>query len=170
MVEGKAAFITGAASGIGRATAELFAEQGFWIGAADRNVAGLEALRAELGRDQCRTWRLDVADKAAYDKVIDEVAEETGGRLDLLFNNAGIAVAGFFEDIPIEETRRVIEVNLGGVINGIYAALPLLKETRMNHLGKLMFQSFYWHSLLPGRNIPGIGHEMPTSGKQNVST
>jgi len=129
MVEGKAAFITGAASGIGRATAELFAEQGFWIGAADRNVAGLEALRAELGKDRCRTWRLDVADKAAYDKVIDEVAEETGGRLDLLFNNAGIAVAGFFEDIPIEETRRVIEVNLGGVINGIYAALPLLKET-----------------------------------------
>jgi sulfide:quinone oxidoreductase len=47
--------------------------------------------------------------------------------------------------------------------------LPLLKESRMNHLGKLMFQSFYWHSLLPGRNIPGIGHDMPTAGKQNVS-
>jgi len=48
--------------------------------------------------------------------------------------------------------------------------LPLLKESRMNHLGKLMFQSFYWHGLLPGRDIPGIGHDMPTSGKQKTST
>ena len=47
--------------------------------------------------------------------------------------------------------------------------LPLLKESRMNHLGKLMFQSFYWHSLLPGRDIPGIGHDMPTAGKHKVS-
>lgn len=44
--------------------------------------------------------------------------------------------------------------------------LPLLKESRMNHLGKLMFQTFYWHSLLPGRDIPGIGPDMPTRGKQ----
>ena len=43
--------------------------------------------------------------------------------------------------------------------------LPLLKESRLNHLGKLMFQWFYWHSLLPGRNIPGIGAAMPTAGK-----
>jgi sulfide:quinone oxidoreductase len=44
--------------------------------------------------------------------------------------------------------------------------LPLLKESRMNHLGKLMFQSFYWHGLLPGRDIPGIGPDMPSSGKK----
>jgi sulfide:quinone oxidoreductase len=43
--------------------------------------------------------------------------------------------------------------------------LPLLKESRLNHLGKLMFQSFYWHSLLPGRDIPGIGSAMPDRGK-----
>ena len=43
--------------------------------------------------------------------------------------------------------------------------LPLLKESRLNHLGKLMFQWFYWHALLPGRDIPGIGADMPTSGK-----
>ncbi|MGI9601357.1 MAG: type III sulfide quinone reductase, selenoprotein subtype [Acidimicrobiales bacterium] len=47
--------------------------------------------------------------------------------------------------------------------------LPLLKESRLNHLGKLMFQSFYWHGLLPGRDIPGIGPAMPTSGKQSAS-
>jgi len=47
--------------------------------------------------------------------------------------------------------------------------LPLLAESRINHLGKLMFQSFYWHSLLPGRDIPGIGSQMPTAGKQLTS-
>jgi sulfide:quinone oxidoreductase len=45
--------------------------------------------------------------------------------------------------------------------------LPLLKESRLNHLGKLMFQWFYWHSLLPGREIPGIGSDMPTAGKDS---
>ncbi len=44
--------------------------------------------------------------------------------------------------------------------------LPLLKESRANHLGKLMFQSFYWHGLLPGRDIPGIGPDMPKLGKK----
>ena len=48
--------------------------------------------------------------------------------------------------------------------------LPLLKESRANHLGKLMFQSFYWHGLLPGRDIPGIGPDMPTFGKKQPVT
>jgi sulfide:quinone oxidoreductase len=48
--------------------------------------------------------------------------------------------------------------------------LPLLKESRLNHLGKLMFQWFYWHSLLPGRDVPGIGADMPESGKRHAST
>ncbi len=47
--------------------------------------------------------------------------------------------------------------------------LPLLKESRLNHMGKLMFQSFYWHSLLPGRDMPGIGADMPTIGKHAPS-
>ena len=47
--------------------------------------------------------------------------------------------------------------------------LPLLKESRLNHLGKLMFEWFYWHSLLPGRDIPGIGSNMPTAGKERTT-
>lgn len=47
--------------------------------------------------------------------------------------------------------------------------LPLLKESRMNHLGKLMFQWFYWHVLLPGRNVPGLGADMPTAGKPTIT-
>jgi NAD(P)-dependent dehydrogenase (short-subunit alcohol dehydrogenase family) len=101
--EQKFAFITGAASGIGRATAERFASEGWWVGAADVNGAGLETLRDALGKDRCRLWHLDVRDKVAYDAVVAELAEETGGRLDLLFNNAGIGAAGFFEDIPLDK-------------------------------------------------------------------
>ncbi len=48
--------------------------------------------------------------------------------------------------------------------------LPLLKESRINHLGKLMFQSFYWHGLLPGRDVPGIKPKMPTAGKRQLQT
>ncbi len=127
--ERRIAFITGAASGIGRATAEHFAAQGWWIGAADRNTAGLEELRDAIGKESCRPWPLDVTDKTAWDAVVAELSEESGGRLDLLFNNAGIGAAGFFEDIPIEESLKIIDVNLIGVINGIYAALPLLEAT-----------------------------------------
>ena len=47
--------------------------------------------------------------------------------------------------------------------------LPLMKESRLNHLGKLMFQWFYWHVLLPGRDVPGVGADMPTAGKQTAS-
>ena len=123
------AFITGAASGIGRATAELLAGRGWWVGGADRDIAGLESLCEELGRDRCRVWQLDVADPADWERVSGEVASDTGGRLDLLFNNAGIGVAGFFEEIPLEQSRRIVDVNLLGVIQGIYAMLPLLKAT-----------------------------------------
>lgn len=123
----RTAFITGAASGIGRATAELLVEEGWWVGAADLNREGLDELRAGLGEENCGVWRLDVTDKSAYDAVVSELAELTGNRLDLLFNNAGIGAGGFFDDIPIEESVKVINVNLIGVLNGIYAALPLLK-------------------------------------------
>jgi sulfide:quinone oxidoreductase len=49
-----------------------------------------------------------------------------------------------------------------------WLGLPLLKESRLNHLGKLLFQSVYWHSLLPGRDLPGIGSTMPTAGKRTT--
>ena len=122
-------FITGAASGMGRATAKLFSEKGWFVGAYDVNRDGLESLEKELGAENCLARELDVTDKAAYDRAVEEFGRVTDGRLDILFNNAGIGSGGWFEDVPHEQSLRVIGVNFIGVVNGIYAALPLLRAT-----------------------------------------
>ncbi len=122
-------FITGAASGIGRATAKLFAERGWFVGAADLDAEGLKSLQNEIGAENCSIATLDVTDKDAFDDVIQAFGDATKGQLDILYNNAGIGVTGFFEDIPFEKTLDVVRVNLIGVLNGIHAALPLLKQT-----------------------------------------
>jgi len=125
----RAIFVTGAASGIGRATARLFARQGWLVGGVDVDEAGLASLQRELGDPICFTHRLDVSDKPAYDAVMQSFATHSGGRLDILFNNAGIGGGGWIDDIPYEVALRIVQVNVIGVLNGIYAALPLLKRT-----------------------------------------
>lgn len=125
----KSIFITGAASGIGRATATLFASKGWFVGAFDVNEAGLGTLAQEIGSDNCFTRKLDVTSKPDFEATVATFAEETGGKMDLLFNNAGIGESGWFEDIPYENAMRVVQVNFVSVLTGIYTALPLLKAT-----------------------------------------
>jgi len=127
-MEQQTIFITGAASGIGRATAELFHRNGWFVGGYDLDAAGLEDLAALLGPDGT-TDVLDVTDKEAFDTAMASFGEHTDGRLDLLFNNAGIAVGGMFDDVPFEKSVATVNVNLIGVLNGVHAAIPLLKET-----------------------------------------
>jgi NAD(P)-dependent dehydrogenase (short-subunit alcohol dehydrogenase family) len=122
-------FITGGASGIGRATAVLFSQRGWFVGAFDVDEAGLASLAAELGPENCLTRRLDVSDKADYERAMAEFSESTGGRLDLLFNNAGIGAGGWFEEVPYDVAMRVLEVNFIGVMNGAYVGAPLLAQT-----------------------------------------
>lgn len=125
----KSIFITGAASGMGRETAKLFQGKGWFVGAFDVNVDGLKTLEQEIGADNCFTRRLDVTDKRDFDAAVAEFSEQTDGKMDMLFSNAGIGEGGWFEDVPYEAAMRVVNVNLIGVINSIYAALPLLKAT-----------------------------------------
>jgi len=125
----KSIFITGAASGIGRETARLFARKGWFVGAFDVNGADLNALREELGADNGMFAPLDVCDRAAFADVVNRFGTATGGKLDLLFNNAGTAVGGFFDEVAWDELVRVVNVNLLGVMTGIHTAMPLLKAT-----------------------------------------
>jgi len=125
----KSIFITGAASGMGRETALLFAEKGWFVGAYDVNEQGLKDLQDELGADNCLIRRLDVTDRADFRAALDDFAPAAGGRLDILYNNAGIGRGGPFDQQPFEDILAVVQVNFIGVLNGIYEAIPLLKAT-----------------------------------------
>lgn len=132
--QGKAIFITGAASGIGRETARLFASRGWRVGLYDVDEAGLAALAAEIGETRCRTGRLDVRDASRYREHVAAFGSWTGGRMDALFNCAGIMRMGPFDQTPLEEHVRTVEINIVGVLNGIHLSLGLLKATPGAHV------------------------------------
>ncbi|MEU7254615.1 SDR family oxidoreductase [Streptomyces rimosus] len=117
---GQLVLVTGAASGIGRATAFAFAEAGARVIAVDRDAEGA-ARTADLARlvgaPQAWAETVDVSDEAAMEKLADKVAAEYG-MVDVLINNAGIAVSGPFLSTTTEDWKKVLDVNLWGVIHG----------------------------------------------------
>jgi len=123
-------FITGAAAGIGRATAKLFASRGWFVGIYDMNASGIESLRSELGAGNCIAETLNVTDPVAVSAALSRFFDAAGKRLDVLFNCAGILAVGNFEDIALPRHHAMVDVNLKGVMNGCHCALPLLKQTR----------------------------------------
>ena len=125
----KAIFITGGGSGIGRAVARHFAGQGWFVGIADVNRAGIDETAALLPEGASSRHVMDVRDRDQWRAALDEFAKASGGRLDVLFNNAGIGSGGQYMDMDPQEADRLIAINFGGVVNGIYAALPLLGAT-----------------------------------------
>ncbi|QBC85299.1 SDR family oxidoreductase [Mycobacterium avium] len=134
----KSIFITGAGSGMGREGAKLFHAKGWRVGAVDRNDDGLATLQQQLGDDRLWTRAVDVTDKAALDGALaDFCAGNTGGGLDMMWNNAGIGESGWFEDVPYDAAMRVVDVNYKAVLTGAYRALPYLKKSA----GSLMFST-----------------------------
>ncbi|AXK87280.1 SDR family oxidoreductase [Nocardia farcinica] len=123
-------FLTGAAAGIGRATALLFAAQGYRVGAYDIDEVGLGRLAAEIDAagGQVRTGVLDVTNDTHWQQRLAEF-HEAHGRLDILINNAGILRAGPFESIDLRTHRAIVDVNLDGVIAGSHHAFPYLRDT-----------------------------------------
>lgn len=131
MSQNKTVFITGGAAGIGRATALSFARNGYVVGAYDIDEVGLKSLADEiedLGATAI-TGHLDVTDPDEMAQRVDEFVRAAGNRLDVMINNAGILVAGRFEEIAIATHHREIDINTKGVVNGLHAAFPHLRAT-----------------------------------------
>ncbi len=122
-------FITGAASGIGKATAKLFASRGWFVGLFDVNEAGVRELAAELGPGVAVAGKLDVRNRDDWRSAIAAFGERTGGRMDVLFGCAGVLKFAPFTACTAEEADRQIGINVNGVVNGVYAALPLLEAS-----------------------------------------
>ena len=126
---GREVLITGAASGIGRAAALAFAREGASLWLCDRNHEGAEetATQARGKAVRVRALECDVTDEAAVQAIAARVREEAGA-LDVLVNNAGIGSAGRFLETSLETWRRVMDVNLMGVVHGCHAFLPDMVE------------------------------------------
>jgi NAD(P)-dependent dehydrogenase (short-subunit alcohol dehydrogenase family) len=124
-----AVVITGASTGIGHASALHLSSLGFRVFAGVRRAEDGERLRA-AGNGSIEPVQIDVTDQSSIDAAAETVREATGGRIAGLVNNAGIAVPGPLEHLPMDEFRRQIEVNLTGQVAVTQAFLPMLRPTR----------------------------------------
>jgi NAD(P)-dependent dehydrogenase (short-subunit alcohol dehydrogenase family) len=124
------ALITGAGSGIGRATALALLKEGYSVALTGRRLDALEQTAAAAGTDAARALAVpaDVSDPASVQELFEKV-KQTFGRLDLLFNNAGTGAPAIpLEDLTFEQWRRVVDVNLTGAFLCTQAAFRLMKE------------------------------------------
>ena len=130
-VAGKTVLVTGAASGMGRATAQLFADEGATVAVTDVVAKQVQVVADEITNagGNARGWVLDVADQDAVDRVVGEVVQEFGS-LDILVNNAGIVVGGPVDGPSyLDDFQRTLDVDLIAHVRTIRAALPHLKSS-----------------------------------------
>ncbi|WFL76804.1 SDR family oxidoreductase [Altererythrobacter arenosus] len=127
-IAGRVAIVTGAASGMGRATAKLFAAEGAKVAVTDLDQAACEAVAAECG-DGARAYALDVSDHDAIKRVVARIAEDFGG-IDILVNNAGVSSFWSLDDDGYDEVwDRALSVMLTAQQRMVRAALPHLRKS-----------------------------------------
>src|SRR4051812_38681056 len=134
-VQNKIAIVTGAARGIGRASAELLAEEGATVYAADLSID------ENFTEENIHFVELDVTSEAGWTSLVNRVVEEHG-RIDILFNNAGLV--GSYEPldtIDLDDWRRIVDVNLNGALYGVRAVVPVMKR---NGGGSMIHTSSIW--------------------------
>ena len=131
----RVAVITGAGSGIGRALAKALASEGCHLALVDMNDAGLQETKVQIADRSRRvtTHVANVTDRERMEALATEINAEHGA-IHLLFNNAGITISKSFESNSLAEIDRVMNINLGGVINGCYFFLPYLKQAGEGHI------------------------------------
>ncbi|MEJ2514414.1 MAG: SDR family oxidoreductase [Gammaproteobacteria bacterium] len=125
----RSVFITGAAAGIGRATAELFAARGWRVGVADRDEPGARRVAEAIGGGS-EALACDVTVPNSVAEALAHFTAPSAGALDVLVNNAGLLETGPFETIPMSAHRALVEVNVTGFTSVLHAAFPALKAGR----------------------------------------
>jgi NADP-dependent 3-hydroxy acid dehydrogenase YdfG len=148
-IEGKVVVITGASSGLGEATARLLSAQGASVMLGARHVDRLQAFADELtgsgGQALAVTTDVTVCDQV---KRLVDGAVQAYGRIDVMINNAGLMPQSPLEHLKIDEWNRMIDVNIKGVLYGIAAALPYMKQQKAGHI--INVSSVAGHKVGPG--------------------
>jgi NADP-dependent 3-hydroxy acid dehydrogenase YdfG len=134
-VSGKVAFVTGGASGIGAALATKLFDEGAEVWIADRQIGPARELaqRIDSGGARAHALELDVRDYASFERAVAEAVQQSG-RIDYLFNNAGIAVGGEVDSYTLDDWNDVFDVNLRGVVHGIQAVYPIMIRQHSGHI------------------------------------
>ena len=148
-IEGKVVVITGASSGLGEATARLLSGQGASVVLGARRVDRLQSLAEELTASGGKAIAMatDVTQRDQVQKLVD-AAVQTYGRVDVMINNAGLMPQAPLERLKVDEWDRMIDVNIKGVLYGIAAALPYMKQQKAGHF--INVSSVAGHRVGPG--------------------
>ena len=133
-IEGKVVVITGASSGLGEATARLLSREGATVVLGARRADRIQALADELNSEGGKALAVatDVTDREQVKALVD-AAVVAYGRLDVMINNAGLMPHSPLERLKVDDWERTIDVNLKGVLYGIAAALPYMREQKAGH-------------------------------------
>ena len=149
MINDKVAIITGASSGIGRATALALSKAGAKVAIGARRTDRLEELENEIKQNggEVLSQKLDVTKKSDCDEFVNSVVEKWGG-VDILVNNAGLMPLSFIKNLKIDEWDQMIDVNIKGVLYCTAAVIPHMLEKKSGHIvnissvaGRIVFPS-----------------------------
>ncbi|MER8389123.1 SDR family oxidoreductase [Mesorhizobium sp. M1428] len=151
-IENKVVVITGASSGLGEATARHLAGRGASVVLGARRSHRIDALVQELSAAgfKAKAVTTDVTDAGQVQNLVNTAVREFG-RIDVMLNNAGLMPLAPLERLKVDEWDRMIDVNIKGVLYGIAAALPYMKEQRSGHI--INVSSVYGHVVDPGAAV-----------------
>jgi len=148
-IEGKIVVITGASSGLGESAARHLAEQGASVVLGARRTDRINSLAEEINKNGGKALALttDVTKRDQVKKLVDKAVDEFG-RVDVMVNNAGLMPFSPLERLKVDEWEQLIDVNIKGVLYGIAAALPYMKEQKSGHF--INVASVAGHVIVPG--------------------
>lgn len=151
-IEGKVVVITGASGGLGEATARHLSSQGARVVLGARRVERIQSLADELTRSGGKALATPT-DVTHYDQVkrLVDAAVQTYGRIDVMINNAGLMPHSPLERLKIDDWNRMIDVNIKGVLYGIAAALPYMRQQKSGHI--INVSSVAGHKVRPGSAV-----------------